>query len=86
MQLTFDSDSRAMYINLTGRTDYTVDKTIEMEPEVFVDLDKNGKILGIEILNPGFYSFHFLEKIAEQYNVPDLKRIHPEKIGELISA
>lgn len=64
MQLTFDSDSKAMYINLTGRTDYTVDKTIEVAKEVFLDLDKNSKVLGIEILNPGIYTFNFLEKIA----------------------
>lgn len=61
-------------------------KQVEYAQEVFIDLDEKGSILGIEILNPGIYSFHFIEKIADEYKVPQLKRIqHPEKMAEIVS-
>ena len=87
MQLTFDPDARAMYVNLTDTIDYKVAKTVEAAPEVFVDFDKKGKVLGVEILNPGIYTFKFIKKIADRYHIPQLKRIqHPEKIGQVIPA
>ena len=87
MQLTFDPDTKVLYITLADDQDYKVAKTVEFAQEVFIDLDERGKVLGIEMLNPGIYSFHFIEKIADQYKLPQLKRIqHPEKIEEIIPA
>ena len=47
MKITYDKDVDALNITLkTGQ----VFKTVEMSPEVFLDLDKNGNPLYLEIL------------------------------------
>ena len=47
MKITYDKDVDALNISLkTGQ----VFKTVEMSPEVFLDLDKNGNPLYLEIL------------------------------------
>ncbi len=75
-----------MYVNLTNTIDYKVAKTIEAAPEVFLDLNKKGKVLGIEIINPGSYTFKFIKKIADKYHLPELKRIHhPERLKEVFA-
>lgn len=48
MKITYDKDVDALNITLkTG----LVAKTVEMSPEVFLDLDKNGNPLYLEILD-----------------------------------
>ena len=47
MKITYDKDADALNITLkTG----IVAKTVEMSPEVFLDLDKNGNPLYLEII------------------------------------
>ena len=47
MKITYDKDVDAL--NITLRTG-SVTKTVELSPEIFLDLDKNGNPLYIEIL------------------------------------
>ena len=47
VEITYDKEADAINISLrTGK----VSKTIEIAPEIIVDVDKNGKTLSIEII------------------------------------
>ncbi len=48
MKITYDSDADAMYIYLDEEG--KVNKTKEISKDILVDYDKDGKIIGIELL------------------------------------
>jgi len=81
MIVTFDTVAKAMYVKLKKGK---VAKTIEFAPETFVDVDINGNLLGIEILNPGKLTLKrsrkptMINKIAVKYHEPELKNIVKE--------
>ncbi|MEK7479840.1 MAG: DUF2283 domain-containing protein [Patescibacteria group bacterium] len=47
MEITYDKEADAINISLRSGK---VSKTIEVAPEIIVDVDKNGKTLSIEII------------------------------------
>lgn len=47
MKITYDNETGATYIKLT---DEKISKTIE-QGSYYIDLDKDGKVVGIEYLN-----------------------------------
>lgn len=51
MRTEFDKEADAAYIYLTEIADGEVKQTISLNESVNIDLDKNGKVLGIEILD-----------------------------------
>lgn len=54
MNVTYDETVDAMYIYLHGGSKDavgTVVKTERLESDVVIDYDKDGKVLGVEILN-----------------------------------
>jgi len=79
MKISFDTFSRTVYIELEKKK---VFKTIEFEPEVFLDFDKDNKLIGIELLNP--VEVHF-SRIASEYHIPEIKRINPQAVEQLYS-
>lgn len=50
MHQAYDADADALYIRLAGGT---VARTAVIDDGCNVDLDADGKLLGIEVLNPG---------------------------------
>lgn len=48
MKITFDKEADAMYIEVSGE-EFAKNKKIDSE--TIIDLDKKGKIIGIELLN-----------------------------------
>lgn len=48
MQVKYDQDTDAMYIRLT---DHVVLTSKQLNPSFAVDLDENGDVIGIEVLN-----------------------------------
>jgi len=48
MKITFDKEADAVYIELSSE-EFAKNKKIDSE--TIIDLDKNGKIIGIELLN-----------------------------------
>lgn len=48
MKITYDKGADAMYIYLNSGK---VSKTVQMKDSVIVDLNKKGKLIGIEILD-----------------------------------
>lgn len=61
-----DLDANALYLRLA---EGTVTRTVEISDSTHVDLDAAGKLLGIEVLNPG--SGWPLIAILRQFRVSD---------------
>ena len=76
MKISYDTLADAVYIELEKRE---VARTKEFAPEVFLDFDSNGKLIGVELLNPGTL---VLRKIAKQFHKPDLARVRPKVLAE----
>ena len=76
MKISFDTLAKAVYIELEKRK---VAKTEEFAPEVFLDFDYKGRLIGIELLNPGTL---YLKQIAKKYRKPELTKVHPRVIAE----
>ena len=52
MKLEYDKDANAAYIYLEDKIrNGEVKKTIELNDNIILDFDLNGKLLGVEILN-----------------------------------
>jgi len=47
MRLTYDPEADASYLKVS---DARIDRTIEIAPDVFLDLSAEGDVVGIEIL------------------------------------
>lgn len=77
MIISYDSLAQAIYIKL--KPEAKVAKTIEFAPETFVDLDRDGDLIGIEMLNPGQL---ILKRIAKKFNRPELSRVHTQRLKE----
>jgi uncharacterized protein YuzE len=68
MKITFDKEADAVYIETSGADFFDNRKT---DDETILDLDKNGKIIGIELLNVSErMSEEFLSNIVVQNLVP----------------
>lgn len=51
MKITFDKEANAVYIYFKEISNGKVKNTISLNDSVNVDIDKDGRTLGIEILN-----------------------------------
>lgn len=69
----------AVYFRLTNDK---VDRTVELRDDVFVDLNRNGGVIGIEMLNPATVKVNFMRQMATDYNEPVISRIRPKKVLE----
>ena len=76
MKISFDTAAKAVYIELERKR---VARTREFAPEVFLDFDYKGRLIGVELLNPGTL---YLKKIAKKFHRPDLEKVHPRAIAE----
>lgn len=62
-----------------------VAKTIEAdEPDVFVDVDAKGAVVGIELINPAVVNLKkVLKKLASRYKLDSLKQLQRTQAGTL---
>lgn len=68
MKITFDKEADALYIEL-GSGEFASDKKIDNN--TIIDLDENGNILGIELLNVSKrLSKDFLSKVSVENLIP----------------
>ena len=51
MRITYDKDADAAYVYFKDISPGEVDKTISLNDSVNIDFDKEGKTIGIEIIN-----------------------------------
>ena len=72
MNIRIDTEARALYVEF--RHD-KVARTVEFAPETFVDLDARGRLLGVEVLNPGTLEIQ-IQRIAKKYTLPGIGNRH----------
>ncbi len=80
MIISYDNVAEAVYIKL--KPEGRVARTIEFAPETFVDLDRDGDLIGVELLHPGTL---VLRRLAKTYRRPELSKINPAKLQEAVS-
>ena len=85
MHITFeiDGEAKVLYIRLR---EGDVAETIEYpeEQEVFLDLDEQGQLLGIEVLDPaGIDIESIFRDLAERYGIDDLCSLVYKSLVEL---
>lgn len=83
MNIRIDTDARAIYLEFRHEK---ASRTVEFAAETFVDLDSRGRLLGVELLNPGTLELQ-VRRIAKHYRIPDNKHFRSDlrKARELIS-
>ena len=80
MMISYDNDAKAMYIALKAET--KVSRTVEFSSDTFLDIAKNGELIGVEMLKPNHSE---LRRIAKKYHHPELSRIQPEKFLKAVA-
>jgi uncharacterized protein YuzE len=81
--IEIDGEARALYIRLQ---DGEIAETIEYpeQQEVFLDLDKQGNLLGIEVLDPSSVDLQSIFKqLAIDYGIDDLSSLANKSLVEL---
>jgi uncharacterized protein YuzE len=86
LEVTYDPQAKASYISLSDRP---IAKTLEYADFINLDLDAHNGLVGIELLwvRPRKVTLQIhrkLNQLAEEYNVPGLRRLHPEKLAEIL--
>jgi len=86
LEITYDPQAKASYISLS---DEPVARTTEYADFINLDLDKKGDLVGIELLwmRPRKVTVQIhqkLEQLAHEYHMPELRRLHPEKLAEIL--
>jgi uncharacterized protein YuzE len=85
MHVTFeiDGEAKALYIRLR---EGEIARTIEYaeEQEVFLDLDEQGQLIGVEVLDPaGINIESILKELSERYGIHDLSSLVNKSLVEL---
>ena len=78
--ITCDPKVEALYIQMR---EGKVAKTVEYDEDIYVDLNSQNHLIGIELLNPSEVSPSELKRIASKYHVPDLRSINPSAVQEV---
>lgn len=79
MFIEYDTEHEVLYLKIR---DGKVTRTKEYRAEVFVDLDKEGKLIGIELLD--LKDSKYIPKIAKEYSLHGINRIHPEYLKKIL--
>ena len=82
LELSYDPIAKAMYIMLK---DTKVARTVRPDQNFSLDLDSNGDLVGIEVIRikQAKIVARQIKSIAEQYHIPELKKVHVEKLQEV---
>ncbi|MEK7398411.1 MAG: DUF2283 domain-containing protein [Candidatus Poribacteria bacterium] len=81
--IEIDGDAKALYIRLR---DGEIAETIEYseQQEVFLDLDEQRQLLGIEILDPSSIDIaSIFKELANDYGIDDLSSLVNKSLVEL---
>ena len=71
MRFEYDKEANALYIYLRGKIpEGGVAHTVELEPGVYLDADRAGRILGVEFLKLGNFR-GFLERNGGKVDIPE---------------
>lgn len=76
--ISYDPGAHAAYIKVRqGR----VERTKEEAPGLYVDIGRDGRLLGVEILDPKRIQLKFIARLAKEFKVPELARINPRHLA-----
>ncbi len=82
--LEVDEEAKALYFRLR---EGDIAETVEYpeRQEVFLDLDEQGQVLGIEILDPGSIDVQdVFGQLAERYGIANLSYLLSKSLMELV--
>jgi uncharacterized protein YuzE len=65
---TYDAEVDALYVLLAEDSDMAIAKTLELAPNLHVDLDNEENVLGVEILYPRSRGID-LQPLKEQFSI-----------------
>lgn len=82
-EMKYDPISHMAYIKLR---DGIVHETREAGPNITVDLNSRGNLIGVEIFSPKSVKYEtkitaVLRKISKEFHEPRLKEIRPQMLG-----
>ena len=85
LEISYDPHAKAGYISLSGKA---IAKTLEFGDSLYLDLDRKGQPVGVEVLlvpdRKVNRQLRFsLSQLAREYHMPELRRLHPEKLAEI---
>ncbi len=76
MKIEYDEDAHTLYIRLQAKER---GETLEVNEELNIDLDNEGNIIGIEILNPEDYPLQaILSPTVERYGRSEAEVVRPK--------
>lgn len=65
---TYDDEADALYVLLVEERQVGVERTVELGPRLYVDIDSQGRMVGVEILYPRTYGID-LGPVEERYGI-----------------
>lgn len=65
---TYDAEADVLYVHLTEDLEAPIKRTEEVSPNLHVDLDEDGRIVGVEFLYPRSHGFD-PGPIRERYGI-----------------
>jgi uncharacterized protein YuzE len=76
-----EKEIEAIYIRLReGKVSKS--KEIGAHGEAVVDLDKNGNVVGIEMLEPGLVTVRMFNKIKKEFKISELNNFNIDRLQE----
>jgi uncharacterized protein YuzE len=76
-----EKDIEAIYIRLReGKVSKS--EEIGAHGEAVVDLDRNGNVVGIEMLEPGQVTVRMFNKIKKEYKISELNNFNIDRLQE----
>jgi uncharacterized protein YuzE len=80
---SYDHQADAAYIRVSEES---VARSVEKTPGIVIDLDRKGRVVGVELLSPRKVSLTAMSQISKQYKVPELATVDPRVIPQLYAA
>jgi uncharacterized protein YuzE len=65
---TYDGDADVLYVLLVEEPEAAIERTEEIGPNLHVDIDGDGKVVGVEFLYPRTRGIE-VEEINERYGI-----------------
>ena len=65
---TYDGDADVLYVLLVDEPDVAIERTEEIGPNLHVDVDDQGQVVGVEFLYPRTHGIELVQ-VRERYGI-----------------
>ena len=65
---TYDGDADVLYVLLVDEPEATIERTEEIGPNLHVDVDAHGNVVGVEFLYPRTHGIEVVE-VTKRYGI-----------------